>query len=87
MDISSNSASQIATQGIQTGFERLAENSQSIITPTPLKAMEGVSSQTPSTSLETSLINNQQISTQIQSLAKVIKAEDSLIGQLFDDWA
>ena len=85
MDISINSASQLATQGIQKGFQKLAENTQNITTP--LQTLDKVTSQKASTSLEASLIDNQQISTQIQSLAKVIKTEDGLIGQLFDDWA
>ena len=85
MEISKNSASQLATQGIQSGFQKLAENTQNIVTP--LKTMHQVTSQTTSTSLEDSLVNNQQISTQIQSLAKVMKTEDGLIGKLFDDWA
>lgn len=85
MDISINSTSQLATQGIQKGFQKLAENTQNMATP--LQTQEKVASQKPSTSLEASLIDNQQISTQIQSLAKVIKTEDGLIGQLFDDWA
>ena len=85
MDISTNSASQLAAQGIQNGFQKLADNTQNIITP--LKTQGSVTPQASSTSLEASLIDNQQISTQIQSLAKVIKTEDSLIGKLFDDWA
>lgn len=85
MNIHTNSGTQSALQGIQTGFQKLAENSQNITSS--LKAEEKLTSQTSSTSLEASLIDNQQISTQIQSLAKVIKTEDGLIGQLLDNWA
>jgi len=85
VDISTNSASQLAVQGIQTGFQKLAENTQNITTS--LNTEKNFSSQASSTSLEASLIDNQQISNQIQSLAKVIKTEDGLIGQLLDNWA
>lgn len=85
MNISTNSVSQLATQGIQTGFQKLAENSQNITSS--LTTEEKLTSQTSSTSLEASLLDNQQISTQIQSLAKVIKTEDGLLGQLLDNWA
>jgi hypothetical protein len=85
MDISTNSASQLAVQGIQTGFQKLAENSQNITAS--LKAEDASSSETSSSNLEANLIDNQQVSTQIQSLAKVIKTEDGLIGQLIDNWA
>ncbi|WP_019556231.1 hypothetical protein [Thiomicrorhabdus arctica] len=85
MNIPTNSASQLAIQGIQTGFQKLSENSQNIASS--LKTEEKLTSQSTSTSLETSLIDNQQLSTQIQSLAKVIKTEDGLIGQLLDNWA
>jgi len=85
VNISTSSASQVAAQGIQTGFQKLAENSQNITSS--LKAEEKPTSQTSSTSLEASLLDNQQISTQIQSLAKVIKTEDGLLGKLLDNWA
>ncbi len=84
MDISANSASQIATQGIQSGFQRLADNTQRIIQPVNPQQSQA---QTSSTSLEASLIDNQQIATQIQGLAKVLKTEDALLGKLFEDWA
>ncbi|MGM0541295.1 MAG: hypothetical protein ACQEQR_02505 [Pseudomonadota bacterium] len=85
MDISTNSASQLAVQGIETGFKKLAENSHNI--STSLMTERKVTLQSSSTSLEASLIDNQQLSVQIQSLAKVIKTEESLIGKLFDNWA
>lgn len=84
MDISANSASQLATQGIQSGFQRLADNTQRIIQP--IADLQSPS-QSSSTSLEASLIDNQQIATQIQGLAKVLKTEDALLGKLFEDWA
>ncbi len=78
------SASQIAQQGIQNGFKALAENSHQI-------ANLNSSLQTEATndmpSLETHLVNNQLIATQVQSLAKALQIEDRLIGFLFEEWA
>lgn len=85
MDISTNPASQLAVQGIQTGFQKLAENSHNI--STSLMTEENVILQSSSTSLEASLLDNQQLSVQIQSLAKLIKTEEGLLGKLFDNWA
>lgn len=83
MDTSVSSAFQLAAQGIQSGFQRLADNTQRIIQP----AAKESQSQASSTSLEASLIDNQKIANQIQGLAKVLKTEDVLIGKLFEDWA
>lgn len=85
MDISTNPASQLAVQGIQTGFQKLAENSHNI--STSLMTEENVILQSSSTSLEASLLDNQQLSVQIQSLTKLIKTEEGLLGKLFDNWA
>lgn len=85
MDISTNPASQLAAQGIQTGFQKLAENSHNI--STSLMTEENVILQSSSTSLEASLLDNQQLSVQIQSLTKLIKTEEGLLGKLFDNWA
>ena len=54
MDTPVSSASQLATQGIQSGFQRLADNTQRIIQP----AAKESQSQASSTSLEASLIDN-----------------------------
>lgn len=83
MDTSVSSAFQLAAQGIQSGFQRLADNTQRIIQP----AAKESQSKASSTSLEASLIDNQKIANQIQGLAKVLKTEDVLLGKLFEDWA
>jgi ferritin len=84
MEISTHAASNQAVQAIHSGFQRLADNTQKIIQPgndlkNPAESL--------STSLEATLIDNQQIATQIQGLAKVIKTEDAMLGKLFEAWA
>ena len=84
MDISTNAASLQAIQGIYNGFQRLADNTQKIIQPiNDLKVPPESSTNSP----EALLIDNQQITNQIQGLAKVLKTEDTLLGNLFEDWA
>jgi len=70
MDISS-STSGIALQGINQGFERLADNTQKIIQP-------------GSTEVEAALIDNTQASTQVQTSAKALKTYDEMIGSIID---
>ncbi|MEA3404473.1 MAG: hypothetical protein U9R28_01900 [Pseudomonadota bacterium] len=70
MDVSA-SANSIALQGINQGFERLAENTQKIIKP-------------GSEELETALIDNRQASTQVQTSAKALKTYDDMIGSIID---
>lgn len=69
MDISSTSA--IAMQGINNGFDRLADNTQKIVQPGNPK-------------LEEALIDNQQASTQVQASAKALKTYDKMIGSIID---
>lgn len=77
------SASQTAQQGIQNGFKALAENSHQIANLNSLQTE--ATNDMPS--LETHLVNNQLIATQVQSLAKALQIEDRLIGFLFEEWA
>ncbi|GKT12275.1 MAG: hypothetical protein ISEC1_P1252 [Thiomicrorhabdus sp.] len=84
------SATNIAYQGIQSGFNRLADNTAHLnpnaTSNTPLPENILLTPSSPP-SLESMLLNNNRTQTQIESLAKVIKTEDNLIGQLFEDWA
>ncbi|HHT00373.1 MAG TPA: hypothetical protein ENK73_05890 [Thiomicrospira sp.] len=70
MDISA-SANSIALQGMNQGFERLAENTQKIIKP-------------GSEELESALIDNKQAATQVQTSAKALKTYDGMIGSIID---
>jgi len=70
MDISA-SANSIALQGINQGFERLAENTQKIVKP-------------GSEEVESALIDNTQASTQVQTSAKALKTYDGMIGSIID---
>lgn len=69
MNISSSSA--IAMQGINNGFERLADNTQKIIQPGSPK-------------LEEALIDNKLAATQVQASAKSLKTYDDMIGTLIN---
>ena len=84
------SATNLAHQGIQSGFNRLADNTAHLNpnnnSNTPLPENTKLT-QSSAPSLETMLLDNNKTQTQIESLAKVIKTEDKLIGQLFEDWA
>ena len=85
------SATNLAHQGIQAGFKQLADNTAQLNpnnnnkpTPSPESLKEEGA---PVQNLEEMLLNNNKTQTQIESLAKVIKTEDELIGKLFEDWA
>lgn len=84
------SASNLAYQGIQAGFDRLSDNTSRLnpnhSKPQPLPDNTPLS-QAAGPSLETMLLDNNRTATQIESLAKVMKTEDALIGKLFEDWA
>jgi len=75
----------------RASLTKLAENTQQITSqpPNPPLNQSQTSLQvtTPTKSVESLLLENNQVETQIQSLAKVIKTEDNLIAQLFEDWA
>lgn len=91
------SATNLAHQGIQAGFKKLAENteqlnpnstsSQAPDAKNQESSVQKVSADAPTQSLEEMLLSNNKTQTQIEGLAKVIKTEDKLIGQLFEDWA
>lgn len=91
------SATNLAHQGIQSGFKKLAENTEQLNpnsttaqSPVPddkEDTVQKLSAEAPTQSLEEMLLSNNKTQTQIESLAKVIKTEDKLIGQLFEDWA
>lgn len=85
--LSATSASQQALQGIQSGLQRFSENSAQILNPnlTPEQHTNGID-QPKTKDLAGNLIDNNQIVTQVQSLSKVLKTEESLLGQLFDRW-
>jgi len=70
MNISSSPMA-IATQGINQGFERLADNTQKI-------AMPG------SNELESAIIDNKQAATQVQTSAKALKTYDDMIGSIIN---
>ncbi|MBO1925148.1 hypothetical protein [Thiomicrorhabdus sp. 6S3-12] len=65
----------IAYNGIQKNFERLNENTQTIVAP-----------QQSFDNTANALIDNRMAQNDIEALVKVIKTEDGLIGQLFDTW-
>ncbi len=67
----SSSASTVALQGINQGFERLADNTQKIVKP-------------GSAEVESALIDNTQASTQVQSSAKALKTYNDMIGSIID---
>ena len=67
----SSSPNTIALQSINQGFERLAENTQKIATPS-------------SQGLEDAIIDNKQAATQVQTGAKALKTYDDMIGSLID---
>lgn len=71
-----NNFANIAYNGIQKNFERLDENTQTIVTP-----------QQSFDNTANALIDNRMAQNDIEALVKVIKTEDGLIGQLFDTWA
>ncbi|QKI89157.1 hypothetical protein [Thiomicrorhabdus xiamenensis] len=70
-----NNFANIAYNGIQKNFERLNENTQTIVTP-----------QQSFDNTANALIDNRMAQKDIEALVKVIKTEDGLIGQLFDTW-
>lgn len=69
-------ASMLAYQGIQQNFNRLAENTQTIVQP-----------QQSFDKTANALIDNRMAQTDIEALVKVLKTEDNMIGQLLDAWA
>jgi len=88
------SATSLAQQGINQGFDRLAEHSQSIthtlvensVTDNPSSVVnKGVNydalNQLAPETLENSMVNMQQTKVQIQSLAKVIEVENQIIDK------
>lgn len=99
MEISNTlSAASIAKQGINQGFDRLAQHSHDIATslvdhqaketnPSPEINYEALN-QYSKNSLETSIVNMQRTKVQIQSLAKVLEVENKLfedsLGRIFD---
>jgi len=69
--ITSSAPSATAIQGIQQGFERLANSTQTIANPN-------------SPDVTQALIDNTQVATQVQTSAKALKTHDEMIGRLID---
>ncbi|WP_321276427.1 hypothetical protein [Thiomicrorhabdus indica] len=67
------SAGLTAYNGIQNNFNRLAENTQQIANPN-----------SDNQDVSQNLIDNKMTQTDIEALVKVLKTEDTLIGQLLD---
>ncbi|WP_130537395.1 hypothetical protein [Thiomicrorhabdus indica] len=67
------SAGLTAYNGIQNNFNRLAENTQQIANPN-----------SDNQDVAQNLIDNKMTQTDIEALVKVLKTEDTLIGQLLD---
>ncbi|MBO1926601.1 hypothetical protein J3998_03345 [Thiomicrorhabdus sp. 6S2-11] len=68
-----SNAGMTAYQGIQQNFNRLADNTQTIIQP-----------QQSFDNTANALIDNKMAQTDIEALVKVLKTEDLLLGQLLD---
>lgn len=67
----SNSAAAYAYQGMQDGFNRLADNSQQLANPNNVNKTEP-------------LVELKQNETQVQASAKSFKSYDEMIGTLID---
>ncbi|MBN2865551.1 MAG: hypothetical protein JXK16_06035 [Thiotrichales bacterium] len=67
----SSSPSAMAMQGINQGFDRLADNTQKIATP-------------GNPDLNNAIIDNKQAATQVQTSAKALKTYDEMIGSIID---
>ncbi|BBP45935.1 hypothetical protein THMIRHAS_13080 [Thiosulfatimonas sediminis] len=68
--------SMLAYQGIQQNFQRVAENTSNIVQP-----------QADFNQTANALIDNRMAQTDIEALAKVLKTQDAMLGQLFEGWA
>jgi len=84
----SDPASLTAIQCIQSGFQTLADNTSLLSPASNSTATDSLNSKNTSNNpLNEMLVKNIETSQTIQSLAKVIKTEDLLLGNLLDTWS